>query len=897
MNGGGRISPALTDGMALWPFGRKKRKTNKKGDPEMSVSKEMATDKPGTDPGRSTTTAVNPLIGARKPSRRTTSQRRTRSKPRVLTKSQTSPTNDLRHDLEKTPSVPPIPMGSQPTANASAHSGAGCEAVLASQPAPSRLPLTEIPSNREDVPSYYFQNPMSQSSIRPEKFNAEDGVPTLRTRRSERDSNLPRRKSSKRKAEDNAREREIRALSSPIPIPKRPQPNSGGLLARESKRIPGGLNRNFERPTSEISLPLADSLHSSRSGGPDAHAFKISAFDALSPRPTIKYTENPRWATGGSSLGPSRTSTRKEKRPAVPEEDYNSRQRINDLADELDAGDLRELMERDRRRRETKRRTDQEKLHRRLQRRSEKQRAEAIRDPVSPGEDLKSEDDALAIEFGESSRSPPDTQNMELGRDAAKSPESWLEDGSGDNSGHENPFNDPMGETRLEPPTPDEKDEPVIETAKAIRLSTASISPPISPTHGHARGHSNLSTLNDLASRSTPDVQEGLKPETARRGSDTSSRLAGSWTSFFRRSGTRGNNRNSTDRGRPTPSEFSNTSRDSLARKAPPPPPVRNLRPRSGTPVRTQSRFREDLPELPISPPRSTVQSPEIPGRSSPYIDHASKVGNLAGNPIMEPRLSDVHPAYRDEVVMRGQSPRGPSPENPSDAILSQSLASVDSEGSWLSGRPAKRSSQQMNPMRSSGGSLSQHVQETGSPEESRGGTEGTSFTRHTPSPRKGFAPGVLTSQFRSHGEPPAEESEDEEGPVPQDEDVKMNEVVGRTPTIVRRSLRAKSREGLLSEYQSLDDSPGSSPAANSPEGLSSEFVDAQAAGASIHRATSVDLGKIGHARHISAGSARLLNLPPRSSGELKRLSVASGEKSPLGNPSGASDESPDVRA
>lgn len=896
MNGGGRISPHLTDGMALWPFGRKKRKTNKRDGPEMSVSKEMARDNPGTDPGRTITTSANSFKGARRPSRRA-SQRRTRSKSRVLTKSQSSSTHDLRHDLEKFPSVPPVPPmpRSQPIANASAQYNE--KAPPASQPGPSRPALTEIPSNRDDVPSYYFQNPMSQSSIQPGKFNAKDGVPTLQTKRSARDSTLPRQKSSKRKAEDNAREREIRALSSPIPIPKRPQSNSGGLLARESKRIPGGLNRNFERPTSEVSLPLADSLHSSRSEAADAHAFKINAFDVLSPRPTIKYAENPRWAAGGSSLGPSRTSTRKEKRPSVTDEDYNSKQRIDDLADELDAGDLRELMERDRRRKEKKRITDHDKLQRRLQRRSEKQRAEGIGDQTSPSDGDRSEEDALGIGLGEASRSQPDKQNFELSRDAAKSPESWLEDASGDNSALENPFNDPMSETRLEPPTPDERDEPVIETpvietAKAIRLSTASISPSTSPTHGHARGPSNLSTLNDLAARSIPDVQEGLKPGSARRGSDTSSRLASSWTSFFRRSGTRGNNRSSAERGRATPSEFSNTSRDSLSRKAPLPPSVPIVRARSGTPVRTQSKFREDLPELPMSPPMSRVQSPEMAGRSSPYIDHASKLESLAGDPIADTRLSDVHPAYRDQVAMS----RGQSPEVPSEAILSQSLASVDSEGSWLSGRPTKRLSQQMNPMRSSGGSLSQHVQEHGSPEESRGGIEGTSFTRHTPSPRKLYAPGVLSSQLNSRGEPPAEESEDEEAAPPQDEDVKMNEVIGRTPTIVSRSLLAKSREGLLSEYQNLDDSPGSSPAAYSPEGLSSEFTDAQTAGASIHRATSVDLGKSGHARHISAGSARLLNLPPRSSGELKRLSLASGERSPLGNPLGASDESPDVR-
>jgi hypothetical protein len=41
--------------------------------------------------------------------------------------------------------------------------------------------------------------------------------------------------------------------------------------------------------------------------------------------------------------------------------------------------------------------------------------------------------------------------------------------------------------------------------------------------------------------------------------------------------------------------------------------------------------------------------------------------------------------------------------------------------------------------------------------------------------------------------------------------------------------------------------------------------------GSGVHRATSVDLGKR-HARHISAGSARLLELKAKASGE-KRMS------------------------
>ena len=145
--------------------------------------------------------------------------------------------------------------------------------------------------------------------------------------------------------------------------------------------------------------------------------------------------------------------------------------------------------------------------------------------------------------------------------------------------------------------------------------------------------------------------------------------------------------------------------------------------------------------------------------------------------------------------------------------------------------------------------------------------------------------PGGISTQLHPHNVSTAEESDVESGVASPEDSLKMNAVVGRHPTIVRRNLRAKSREGLLEDFQTLDDSPGSSPSAYSPDDTPSHFRDAQAAGSSIHRATSVDLGKSGHARHISAGSARLLDLPPRSSGELKRLSSGSLERSPLGSP------------
>ncbi|MCJ1477648.1 hypothetical protein MMC13_006321 [Lambiella insularis] len=837
----------------------------------MPISKANNSNGTRIDP-RGSKTDVNASRTSRQTTRKSSQRRTGSASSKVLTK---RPPSRAR-DAEKANIIPPVPALPQTTTHAFDRlNEKSAESAYPEQPG---QPPAEAPTNREDIPSYYFQTPVSQSSIQPEEFGVVPIVPSLQTRN---DKSLPRRKSSKRKAEDQARERELRASSHPIPIPKR-HSDGGGLLARESKRIPGGLNRSFARPTSEVSLPVPESLHSSNSGMPDSHAFKISAFDALSPRPTIKYSENPRWASGKSELGPSRVSTRKDKRPSLPEDNFNSRERINDLADELDVGTLRELMERDRRRRDSKRQRDQEKLQRRLQRKAEKQKAESTTTQLAPEQEMGLPRDALGLTTAEPPAQSDDTAVPEAKRDKAKSPESWLDDASRENVPVENPFDDRIGDAHLEEATPEEKEEPVIEMAKAVRLSAASMSPPTSPIRAtHARGPSNLSTLNDMAARSTPDVAEKLHPDDARRDSDTSARLAGSWTSIFRRSGTRGT-RSSSDRGRATPSEFSNTSRESFARQAPPPVFVRNVKERSATPVRTQSKFREDLPELPISPPISRVQSPEV-SSNSPYIDHASKLSTL-GDATLEsvPRLSDVHPAYREEVA---QSIRGASPDIVSPNITSQSMASVDSEGSWLSGRPPKRNSQQLNPLRSSAGSFSQNLQgELPTSDDDGGAAEAASSQHGIPSPMGAYVPGFFTSQINAGRAPLGDESDDEEGATSPEEAPKMNTVVGRHPMIVRRSMRAKSREGLLDDF-GVDDppeSPGSSPSADSPSEHPARVRDIQREGTSLHRATSVDLGKTGHARHISAGSARLLDLPPRSSAEQKRLSSGSGERSPL---------------
>lgn len=329
----------------IWPFGRKKKKKSTiDEDQVMAAMVDNPPERAKTDPGQE----VSEASGRR--SSRKDSSRRHRSTSRKLIKRNRGP-----EQANSIPDVPPIPPRS-------AKRNALNEKVNVPGVEPrAEQDLEKTPDERQDIPSYYFQNPISTSSLQPEKFSATPIQPTLRAKRSANDTNMSRRKSSKRKAEDHAREREIKAMSSSVPaLPKRTVGHTGGLLAKDSKAVPGGLNRNFERPTSDVSIPLPESIHSAMSVASDQHGFKVSAFDALSPRPTIRYSGNPRQNNGSGSLRPSRTSTRKEKQPAIPEETVQSKKRINELADDLDAGSLRDLMDRDRRRKEKSRKSEQE---------------------------------------------------------------------------------------------------------------------------------------------------------------------------------------------------------------------------------------------------------------------------------------------------------------------------------------------------------------------------------------------------------------------------------------------------------------------------------------------------------------------------------------------------------
>ena len=852
---------------------------------------------------------------------------------------------ELEKDLPPVPSVPPQHLWHDTTENTPAE-----DAVSAS----GRPPLAELHNESILRPFAEGLQSASLTSLGPENLTVQ-GVdmlpPTLRPKRTTTaTADMPRKKSSKRKSNNREREQEIKAMSgpsSPIPIPRRPQSYTSGIMTRDSKKFHGGLNRHLDRPTSEISLPKPESVRTSVSGMSDwPQNFKVSAFDALSPRPTIKYMESPR------HMG-SRNSMRKNKGPAIPEESFNTRARMDALADDLDAKGLRELMDRDQRRRDRKQRRDTEKLKRKLEQRNIE--TEKVRQVPAAAHDAEMHDDGLELQKTPSADRTRRTSG-ELSRENAQSPSSWLQDPSQEvlpASPHD-PFHDPHSESRYDAGTPSErgseKDLPIIETAKAVRLSSASMSPPLSPESKHARGPSNLSNFITAP----PDASEDPEPPQAvaeleagpeealaplptaeeRRDSDSSRRNPNTWTSFFRRSRTK---KEPSERHVPTPTSFSNTSRESFARsavsKSPPPPVVQRSfkRPSSGTPTRTQSRFREDLPELPASPEPSRIQSPDPTLASSPYIDHASKVETLDDEARVTTPLGDVHPVFRDEIATsrsRGHSFRSASPteQPPSAMLLSQSLASVDSEGSWLSGRPAKRSSVPISSLRESQASLVGTVKES----EGTSPVDEATFRRQEPPRHTPAGPSGLTSQLKNVRERPAA-SPNASADTKVGSTAGTSSAVTMAPSATEHSLRydtvpgfhaspqvsppmalpAHAQAGMQGEIAST-----SAPASPGPDAeeldspvspVSPESPDSPSAGggariaervraATVQRATSVDYGRgSGHARQVSAGSARLLDIPARTPSEAKRASFGpemERERSTPGAEAGSAAES-----
>ncbi|KAI9051683.1 hypothetical protein LZ554_004725 [Drepanopeziza brunnea f. sp. 'monogermtubi'] len=675
-----------------------------------------------------------------------------------------------------------------------------------------------------------------------------------------------RRKSTKRRKEEHDREAEIRAMVAVRPTrPAADVSSSGRPMKRESKKMRGGLNRRMENPTTNVSVPLADSLRYSAAANSAHHpSYIVSSFDVLAPRPTIKYAESPRYAPGASGFGPDRSEPRRRKvadRVAVGDKELKANKRVDDLANDLSAGELRELMERDQKRRDKKKIADMIKMERRLARRQEKQRA----------------DEAAAAREG--TPTPPNLERGVLGREivglgigtsavvTSSKRKGSLESDNGRGKRPADAFLQESGENR-EPSafhrsasvrtenftSTAETLNPVIPTATTGTVGNAAVSPNSSPRkRSHIRSASSISRMMELAksvpSASAPiPVPKPTRQKPPHQPSSSPARAPQSWTSFFRR----GAKKQVHDS---APSSFSNASRDSMqsGRHSSQEAQIgyAPMQSTSSVPKRTMSKFREDLPELPLSPPDSRVQSP-----ADDLVPPMPTRHGLDDPPVRY--LDTPTSGYRslDAARNRGETPTSGHP-------------SIDSEGSWLSGRRGSKRGSAPQPRRESLNSMTLKDNEFAEAAEEPEIAEDEFLSRLMQGPGDQHK----IKRLSAATENPMPSSDDEEGgsivsPISAQS---TWGAVGRRPTIINRE-RHKSREGVLAQfdYDSGDEVPDTPKVPDTPN---TPTLNTPTGNAVSPRAASFDVGQT-HARHTSAGSTRLLDLKHRDSMEAKRDSL-----------------------
>ena len=588
-------------------------------------------------------------------------------------------------------------------------------------------------------PSGYWSNEKIEEEI------MRSGAPTLRGKAN--GSRANRRKSSKRRRTDHDREAEIKAMTSPAHAQSRAETWSFARPTRtSSKRVKTGplpSSTTWDHLQSDASIPVADSIRSGMSSDSETGAFQLATLASLAPRPTLRYVASPRWGSP-SPQPPSRHGSQKRKLAGRAPPPGEANERIDDLANGFDASDIRELMERDKRRRERKKVRDQARAERRIARMAEERKA------------------AQAKATQEGSPPPPNLERGVAGRELAGSgADATSAVVTSSRLRHENAAQPHLDESVPETGSRTQRSQPLTEfhdtnnmPGDTITLQDEPEAPtvesyvppsPTSPVFGKfpkSRKNASKSSIEAGQSKSTLSSPPARLEEVKTNQSDSLRRVRLSISALLKW-GTRRNRRSS------GPSSFSNTSREEMqaaaesqatapASSVPPAPaavdsgmsavPTRKVS--SGAPKRTRSRFKEDLPELPLSPPDSRRASidatpviPEHPDMHQDASEHKSLVTS-SRSPTPAGRPADE--AMRQTPVSQHEDPNGPSP-----APHSISLASIDSEGSWLSGRlGGKRSPGSRQTLREQANS---RAASTNGTEEDLGVTEDEYLSRLTP--------------------------------------------------------------------------------------------------------------------------------------------------------------------
>lgn len=631
--------------MAIWPFGRK----NKRHTIQVSADEANALQH-ALDEHESAAPVAEPTLG-RKPSRRTSRKRWSRSgdgsdnqTPNGQTTSSQRPLSSIDHRR-----------------------------------------LSEIDHDHAG-PDQPFPRPMSRTGSLLKK-HYQNGPNKLRK--------------SKRQTDEILREREIKLLSStPIDIPRRSTQPMGSDYGVEHQR--GKANgRRADRNMSDISLSIRDSADSSISDASDPFIYKVNAFAALTPRPVVRYVEMPRLPTARSTTtAASRPdSDRHPTRTTAGDDLYYSKRRVNELADYLDASTLRELLERDRRRREKKQIEDQEKLRRKLQERADAQAAEEHQQAIEATrqtQDVQAEHTPAAdipdtVEHQRAILEEPIAEEPEVAAPAEHTEQSgtWLQDESKDSedAGRESMESvhviGNIDDSSIREPTLATR--PSFAPSHEMGMSRTTLSPSQSSLRHGLNSHSQSQIYG---AGSTSDVSDRLTSDTSgRRGGNTI-------TSLLRRGSSRIKRRYKERFQDPCP-EVSNASHESFyhiqTQSSPPPPSI--VPPRAfiatGIVKRSHSKFTEHFGDEPMSPPDSRIQSPDIPEQVP-----ESSLENEEGSTF----LHDPTPTFNGVDILKPKNrchlSSADSFDESDNVPLSQSLASIDSEGSWMSGQFFRRMSQ-----------------------------------------------------------------------------------------------------------------------------------------------------------------------------------------------------------
>ena len=338
----------------------------------------------------------------------------------------------------------------------------------------------------------------------------------------------------------------------------------------------------------------------------------------------------------------------------------------------------------------------------------------------------------------------------------------------------------------------------------------------------------NTSHFPPTPAMSSSDLSRSLHNE--KRNSST--HLARSFAGIFRRASSRLKRRPE-----PTQSSFSIPSRDSVAK--PPSTQTAQARDIPTKPVlrhaaasnHSGSRFTEHLNDFSDSTP-----VPGPPGMADDPYAPSQRVSTIDRYSVSFVSTTDI----RDERGTRANSADG----NADALMMAQSLASIDSEGSWLSGKPSRRLSQQhRNNLRKSASSTTERLNESAESAEYDDSAEDI-FGQFS----------ILEEESEQTGESRSSElsplsARAGSGAINRETET-FHASVGKRPVVVSPKSRAQSTEGLFTAYQESVVEPGT------PEPPETPTEDTH-----VQRATSIDFSK-GHIRHISAGSAKLLDLP-----------------------------------